>query len=58
MHVNWQFSGSFPYLYAMLYAKMFHGYDIRKHWLAPKMLTLCIARTSSALLSLNRIFDH
>ncbi len=36
------FSGDFMYTYAMLYAKMFHGYDKMKHFetlqLAVKML--------------------
>ena len=25
------FLGGFPYFHAMLYTKMFHGYDILKH---------------------------
>ena len=28
--------GGFSYDYAMLYAKMFHGYDIMKQWLRLK----------------------
>ena len=28
MHTKWWFLGDSPYFYAMLYAKMFHGYDI------------------------------
>ena len=34
--------GDFLYFHAMLYAKMFHGYDIMKHWLAPKMLSFVL----------------
>ena len=32
MHSKWRFLGDFPYFHAMLYAKMFHGYDILKHF--------------------------
>ena len=42
--------GNFLYLYTMLYAKMFHGYDILKHFktwgLTPKMPTLGIAQAN------------
>ena len=31
MHTKSWFLGDSPYFYAMLYAKMFHGYDILKH---------------------------
>jgi len=31
MRTKWWFLGIFTYFHAMLYAKMFHGYDILKH---------------------------
>ena len=31
MRLDGRFTGCFLYFYTMLYAKMFHGYDILKH---------------------------
>jgi len=32
MQTKRRFLANFPYAHAMLYAKMFHGYDILKHF--------------------------
>jgi len=45
MRLDGRFTGCFLYLYTMLYAKMFHGYDILKHGNVPAGLILDLVTT-------------